>query len=104
LAAVYSTQLFAGVVTAGTATSLGSPPTGSVWVVRQIDYRCQSATAATVALAISGVATPFFAETTSFYSQPPWQGRLVVVPGQTLEIEANTENYEVVVSGYLLST
>lgn len=103
MATVYSVQLAAGVVAAGAVDAIYTVPSGYVVVVRELAWRCQSASAATLALAISGVATPFFQATTTDKSQPPWSARLVLTAGQVLEIEAGSEAFEYVLSGYLLS-
>ena len=103
MASVYSTQIAAGIVAAGSSDPVFTVPSGFVVVLREIAWRCQSSSAATFALAISGVATPFFQPSTSDYSQPPWSGRMVVIAGQTIEVEANSEAFEYVLSGYLLS-
>lgn len=102
MATIYSTQFTAGVVTPATPMVVPAPAAGTVYVLRELAYRCQSAVLSQLALELTGVATPFFVDTSTDRSQPPWTGRLVVKAGQTITIAATTSNYEVVLSGYLL--
>jgi hypothetical protein len=101
----YSTQLFAGSLTAGTAV-LFTPSSAEVCIVRDVELYGNFGAAEQVSLAVgvSGVPLGYF-----FFQNPlepgawhQWQGRVVLAPGQQLLSVSGAGGATAIVSGYLL--
>lgn len=101
MASLYSTQFFAGNAT-GTQ-NLFTVPSGHIYVLRDISLQI-SASGATVTLLIaSPVAGIFKATSTATNEYHEWQGRHVILAGQTVQAAVTSSGCYVLASGYDLT-
>lgn len=105
---IYSTQLAVGSFSPGPGVVLYTVPAGSVAILRDISLEHLAGTESNRAFVYvnSGGITVriVLAQDVARDYITQWQGRTVLEPGNQLGIGVITENFRVIVSGYLLAS
>lgn len=104
MALIYTKRLGAAIQVGVGITTIYTAPTGLVSVVRSIGLAITGGTPGSVVIYIAGVGTFHAATATALWQSFPWSGRMVVNPGEHLNISVVTNGqWECLVTGYQLS-
>lgn len=103
MASIYSKRFAGGSFPAGFSEAVYTVPAGCTAIVRCITARCDSSSSAGLTISGASAFTFFAVETTSVEAVPVWNGRVVLVAGEDIGLVATDEQYEVSISGYLLT-
>jgi hypothetical protein len=114
MANVYSTLIYSARIATATTTLFGPPPTGNVWVIRDIEAFNNSANAAQTSNNAGGLRIYDNTTLATFFATPPFNSnfgyvyheelRVVVPAARQLAVLTRDPNWSVHISGYLLST
>lgn len=103
MARIYSARLALGTHTVGAAGLLYTCPVGRVAIVRDIEVMPLGAPPTFHSFFVNLAATFFSQVGPAQYVSAQWQGRVVLVAGDTIHMSVTGSSFQYIVSGYELS-
>lgn len=104
MATIYTTRLYAGIISAGGATGLYTAPSGGRVIVRDVVAVALSSSSNTGYISVPGGIPIAFYDGLAQYVTAHFEGRQVLDPSEELSFNLISGEFSLLVTGYVLNS